>query len=597
MAHRSNPFEVSQVAIAERESDLTDSEDEDEETPEPAKEGLELLRDNIARAKRESVMRTNRLSFGTGLLSPAKPVQQQTEEGAFPLLNASPQSQHTTTSSRPSDASDAPANLSPEGELDITEADLDEHLKSPPVSPLTSHFPAEDVDSEKYSTVQTATRDATEDVEVPIAKPASKGKKRAATPVASPTKRSTRRKPVEDEEVPTKDGDEDDAAKVEPQPTPRRGRGRSKTPAPVEEAVAPISTRTRRNSTSPSKQPTSSQPRRTRSRSVAEEPSQPKDEQEDEAMEVEQNPGPKRPASRIAQRRVPVLQTNHIKSSSRPVKDDGAREPDTAPPRGTRVVRRTAKASAEDIQPVASAPAKLSRTGRTQAQHNAQEAQPTAPAPAKALPARGRTLKSTAVNAETTPNAGPSRTKVASASTTRKRSREVDDDVATPSVMPGASKPTVAASTGAMRVQRSTRAKATGFIEELDDSTVEDSNPRKRRKAAAPVDNVPSTSRPGPSTKRVPASRVPSITKRSTSTTVAQGSASRRTPAARQVSGEDDKENEPGSAPGKLQTKSAKSAEKGAATITPSNAKASGSRDKVLASADAVRLLRTRLKK
>lgn len=99
--HPSNPFDL-------QESDLTDEEDfVDDESIQ--KDGLALLKDNLARAKRESVMRSNRLSVGGGILSPVKQEQPETvaplelsDDGAFPLLNASPQSQL----SRQSDASD-----------------------------------------------------------------------------------------------------------------------------------------------------------------------------------------------------------------------------------------------------------------------------------------------------------------------------------------------------------------------------------------------------------------------------------------------------------------------------------------------------------
>ncbi|KAG9008206.1 hypothetical protein FRB93_006774 [Tulasnella sp. JGI-2019a] len=622
-----NPFLVGSTgSSAAVESDLTDDEEEEEK-----KGAFEQLKANMERAKRESLYRSTRLSLGGAMTSPGKKVDAiKAEAGHSPVFKLLRETQSSSTQgSRHSDASSAATTESDDStedeaaeggnarvggdmELDITEADPEEHLPSQPVSPLVQHFAEDDV---KREAEPVSAEEAQEDAKSPVHQTRGRSARTPATKSPrSAAKRCAKRKaPIEDEEA---SEDED----IEPTPVTnvRRGRSRSKTPAAILESPPALVRMTRaqraasaapsqpspakkRASVSPSKKSVSStSSRRTRSRSVAREP------EEEEVVEVA-SPAPapvvvapktaptKRPASRIGQLRAPP-QTGPAKASTRTAKTAEAQDDVEEPSNGTKVIRRTASKLALPKSVAAAKPVRQT----TKPQPSVEIAP--LPKPAAARRRIGKTPSAPVIDA---PVAGPSRGRAVApaptATTSRlKRAREADDDADTPTTTTKGKQ----ASVSALRVQRSTRANNT----EVDDerAAIEDSSPRKRRKV---VEESVAPTKAGPRTRKVSASRVPTTTNRriaSTSTTVtaANGATTvRRTPVARNVSDDHDKENAPDSAPAQLEATKPRVVSRSGGKVVPTSAPAAGpSNTKTSASQEknatvVSRSLRTRAKK
>ncbi|KAG8859708.1 hypothetical protein FRB96_004282 [Tulasnella sp. 330] len=654
-----NPFLVggSEAAL---ESDLTDEEDEEEEQK---LGGFEQLKANMERAKRESLYRSTRLSLG-GPLSPAKKVLPQAANDVeevgpltFKLLQDT-QSSSTQASSRASDAStistesnssieavedavdeDSGAVASVGGnaevEVDITEADPEEHVPSAPVSPLVEHFYKDEakIGTEPEPVEKDESDQVNEEKDVQPAvdeispmRP-TRGKKQTKTPstTQSSATRSAKKKSRVGEELEIEaEVKEEEIPLV---PAVRRGRSRSKTPAPIlETLVSPPMTRARRGAStapSPGSRPSLAKTRssvspskkRTPSATVAPKRTHSNSEDEDEEMDVD-SPAPiavarpktvpvKRSVSRIGQLRAPP-QTGPPKGSARTAKTVDTEDEAEGAASRTKVVRRPvpkatvpkAVASTKSARPTASAT-------------NAPLSEPIADDLPVAKPAttRGRFVKPPPAPAAKPYIAGPSRGAggiPAPVGTVGKRKRpsEEDDDIDAPATAGKAKQVSISAT----RVQRSTRAKPVDVKD--DDATVEDSGPRKRRKAAVKEEEeeLVRPAETGPTARKVSASRVPStsVPRRIPSATTATGNtnttaAGRRTSNPRNVSDGRDKENTPGSAPAQLEIPKTKLkpvrkvAPHSAPVIGPSNTRATASQEK---NATAVsRSLRTRAKK
>lgn len=541
---------VTPQLLLEEESDVSSAL---EEVVEPAVDALDLLKANVDRARRESVVRAARLSHGGGLLSDlghrqaGSDMSDSTEaEGTQPLdlktlLSAGRAELPIHESISSTNSTDASGVI----EVDITEAQT-EVVEIQTDVPMRFNVAEEAVEqatadaSQDVPSTRTTTRTPSLSKRTVAESPTrtTRGTKRGAAIEADSSQavqRSTRRRVHETQD--------DESKELEPEEAPRSlRRGRSATPAAqtapedLEPAAPTPPTRMTRRAASETPQSASRSPSKGRA-ARGRVPPEPV---------IEEDP--------IAEAAPPVLKAT---TSAKPSK--------------------IAKSKAVLARP----PSRTDKEGEPVRRATKAKAAATTSATTSAKPGQSSTTEPSTRVAATVPRARTTST-------------------TTPTTIPSKRTPgdagRVASGNAGTRVKRSTRPDPDG-----DEVDGEDSNPRKRRKAVPAVkeeetDDVPIPS--GPAARKTSASRLPSAlptaSRRVPTTT-------RKTPSNRKGSADHDKENTPetvqpeGQATGKVSVGKGKTA-KIPATTTRSRSTVPSTQEEVAAPSSG-RSLRERPKK
>ncbi|KAG9005903.1 hypothetical protein FRB90_010145 [Tulasnella sp. 427] len=481
--------------LLEEESDVSSAQDE---VPEPSADALHVLKANVARARRESVVRAARLSHGGNFLAstetPLNTSDTEQEPGgeSSQVLNLECLLSTGAGLLEPDNTFKDPSTerLDEGVEVDITEATA-EVVEVPEDRPARREEPIKQEETslggDMPRTRRTVNRTPSPSKQA-IAETSStrttRGTKRSATvePEPSVVKRSTRRRVYEAQD------DAESEIVVEEAPRPLR-RGRSATPAAqsledTEQAAATPSTRSTRRAASETPQRTSRSPSKSRSTrgKVLAEPIIEEEQPEDDSPAVPEVEVPAKP-SKIAKGK-------------------------------TGLPRPPSRNANDERHPLRATKSKLG--GATDA--STRSARPTGVT--KVNSASGSSTRAAA----TVPRARPGSTATTSA---------------IPPKRPAENGRPASESNGT-RVKRSTRAD-----QDKDDANTEDSLPRKRRKAADPVKEEDIDEMATPIAQVAPkktASRLPSALPTTTRRTA---TATKATPSTRKAPVDHDKENTP----------------------------------------------------